>query len=76
MSFIRSTGLGIQSTDPRFWVPQPSRSVIMSRSRLRAFMGRTGVRQAMRPTPSTPATAFGSGRQGISMPAPTLSSLG
>jgi len=75
MSFVKSTGLGIKSTDPRFWVPQPAKSVIMSKARFQAFMGATGVQSAMQPsfTPMVPAGSF---RQGLVKASPTLSTLG
>ena len=47
MSFVKSTGLGIKSTDPRFWVPQPGKSVIMSKARFKRFMDGTSVKAAI-----------------------------
>jgi hypothetical protein len=49
-----ATGLGIRSADPRHWLPDPSKSVIMSKSRLRRF-----IKGYDHPAPITPSFAFG-----------------
>jgi hypothetical protein len=43
-----TTGLGIRSSDPRFWMPDPAKSVIMSKSRLHGFL-----KGHSHPTPTT-----------------------
>jgi len=60
----QSTGLGIKSTQSRHWLPQPSKSAIMSKSRFQRFMGKAPIAQAMQPAslsgipqPSTSAWA-------------------
>ena len=63
MYYFKKTGLGIKSSNPRYWLPNPAKSVIMSPQQFGSFMS-SGQPAPMR-TPSVPA---GSGLQGRTKP--------
>jgi len=73
MQNFKSTGLGIKSNDPRHWLPNPAKSVVMSSDRFKRFMS-SDSRSFVTPG-YTRAYADAVGVTGVILPTPTLSSL-